>query len=307
MEKALSEEELREIKGLIREDEIFPLEPMKKHTTMRIGGPAELFISPMSDEIEKLLQYIHEKKIPCLVVGNGSDLLVSDNGIRGVVISTKLLNSIEVDGESMTIKAFAGAPLSKTAEAARLAGLSGLEFASGIPGTIGGACFMNAGAYGGEMKQVVKSVSYFDPLKGYVEAGDSELDFGYRHSLFSEHEEYTVLKVTIQLEKGDPDEIKAKMDDLNRRRREKQPLEYASAGSTFKRPDGYYAGKLISDAGLKGYHVGDAEVSEKHAGFCINKGNASFSDMKALIDHVIYKVRENSGVTLTPEVRIIGE
>ena len=307
MEKVISEEELRDIKGLIREDEIFPMEPMKKHTTMRIGGPAELFLLPMSNEIEKLLAYIHEKKIPCLVVGNGSDLLVSDHGISGVVVSTRLLNSIEVDEGEMTVKAFAGAPLSKTADAAHLAGLSGLEFASGIPGTIGGACFMNAGAYGGEMKQVVKSVSYLDPLKGLSEASGDELDFAYRHSLFSEHEEYTVISATIQLSRGDPDEIRAKMDDFNRRRREKQPLEYASAGSTFKRPEGYFAGKLISDAGLKGYHVGDAEVSEKHAGFCINKGNATFSDMKALIDHVISAVRENSGVTLTPEVRIIGE
>nr|MCR4782840.1 UDP-N-acetylmuramate dehydrogenase [Lachnospiraceae bacterium] len=240
-------------------------------------------------------------------LGNGSDLLVTDEGLSGVVVSTRSMNSINVNEETRVLCADAGLSLGKIANAALNASLKGFEFAAGIPGSLGGGVFMNAGAYGGEMKQVVKSVTYFDPENGVVTVSGDECDFGYRHSIFSENPSFVVLSAEIQLEKGDYDEIKAYQDDLMNRRREKQPLNYASAGSTFKRPEGYFAGKLIQDAGLMGYNVGDAEVSTKHAGFCVNKGNASYSDMKALIDHVIETVYANSGVTLTPEVRIIGE
>lgn len=307
MKKIITETQLNEIKAILKEDEILFDEPMKKHTTMRIGGPAEVFLKPRSVEVEKLLNYLMTNEIKTFVIGNGSDLLVTDEGLSGVVVSTKNMNSISVDEEKRLVTADVGVSLGKIANAAKNISLKGFEFAAGIPGSLGGAIFMNAGAYGGEMKQVVKSVKYFDPARGVVEVSGDECEFGYRHSIFSDKPSFVILSATIQLEKGSFDEIKALQDELMQRRIDKQPLEYASAGSTFKRPEGYFAGKLIQDAGLMGYHVGDAEVSTKHAGFCINKGNASYKEMKQLIDHVIETVKKDSGVTLTPEVRIIGE
>jgi len=307
MKQVITEAQLNEIKNLVRSDEIFLMEPMKKHTTMRIGGPAEVFLKPRSVEIEKLLDYLTQEGIKTFILGNGSDLLVTDEGLSGVVVSTRSMNSVNVNEGTGVVTADAGVSLGKIANAAKNAALKGFEFAAGIPGSLGGGVFMNAGAYGGEMKHVVKSVKYYDPENGVQTVSGDEADFGYRHSIFSENPSYVILSAELQLEKGDYDEIVALQQDLMNRRIEKQPLEYASAGSTFKRPEGYFAGKLIQDAGLMGYHVGDAEVSTKHAGFCINKGNATYADMKALIDHVIETVKADSGVTLTPEVRIIGE
>jgi UDP-N-acetylmuramate dehydrogenase len=279
MKQVITEAQLNEIKNLVRSDEIFMNEPMKKHTTMRIGGPAEVFLKPRAVEIEKLLDYLAKEEIKTFILGNGSDLLVTDEGLSGVVVSTRSMNSINVNEGTGVVTADAGVSLGKIANAAKNASLAGFEFAAGIPGSLGGGVFMNAGAYGGEMKHVVKSVKYFDPENGVQTVSGDEADFGYRHSIFSENPSFVILSAEIQLERGNFEEIDALQKDLMNRRIEKQPLEYASAGSTFKRPEGYFAGKLIQDAGLMGYHVGDAEVSTKHAGFVVNTGNATSNSL----------------------------
>ena len=282
-------------------------EYMNKHTTFKVGGVADVFVIPQSiEEAADIIRLLLSRNEPYIVIGNGSNILVSDKGYRGcIVCMDKGTDTISVNGTS--IKAQAGAMLSKVANAAYENGLTGLEFASGIPGTVGGAMVMNAGAYGSEMKDVTVNVTLFDAATGEVitvPAGDME--FGYRTSIVKKHP-YTVLAAEFKLAAGNREEIKAQMDELAQKRREKQPLEYPSAGSTFKRPEGYFAGKLIEDAGLKGYSVGGAAVSEKHCGFVINTGGATATDVIRLMADVREKVNEKFGVFLEPEVVMIGE
>ena len=267
------------ISGSFPKMQLMKEEPMAKHTTFRIGGPAEVYACPNQEQLPALLEAAKKENAEVTVIGNGSNLLVGDKGIRGLVIEIGSgMNDIRVEGTK--IVAGAGALLSKVANAAAAASLGGMEFAAGIPGSIGGAVTMNAGAYGGEMKDILESVKE----KGGI-----------------------VVEATIKLEKKPEEEIRAQMTDLRNRRVEKQPLEYPSAGSTFKRPEGYFAGKLIMDAGLRGYTVGGAQVSEKHCGFVINHANATAADVRQLMQDVKEKVKEQFGVELEPEVKMIGE
>lgn len=292
--------------GLMDGERIKKDEPMKKHVTFRVGGNADYFVTVKNaDEIAAVINLCKEEKVPYFIMGNGSNLLVGDKGIRGVVIQiAKDMNDIEVDGE--TITAMAGALLSKIAGAALNAGLTGLEFASGIPGTLGGAVVMNAGAYGGEMKDVLDMVRVLTPEGEILELGKDALKLGYRTSVVAE-KNYIVLDARIVLKKGDKEKIREYMENLKGRRTSKQPLEYPSAGSTFKRPEGYFAGKLIDDAGLRGFALGGAQVSEKHCGFVINKDNATALEIIKLIEEVQKRVKENSGVALETEVKKVGE
>ena len=292
--------------GLMDGERIKKDEPMKKHVTFRVGGNADYFVTVKNaDEIAAVINLCKEEKVPYFIMGNGSNLLVGDKGIRGVVIQiAKDMNEIEVDG--VTITAMAGALLSKIAGAALNAGLTGLEFASGIPGTLGGAVVMNAGAYGGEMKDVLDMVRVLTPEGEILELGKDALKLGYRTSVVAE-KNYIVLDARIVLKKGDKEKIREYMEDLKGRRTSKQPLEYPSAGSTFKRPEGYFAGKLIDDAGLRGFALGGAQVSEKHCGFVINKDNATALEIIKLIEEVQKRVKENSGVALETEVKKVGE
>jgi len=279
-------------------------EPMSAHTTFRIGGPARRAALPATvEELTALLALTEEMGWPRLVVGNGSNLLVSDEGLDCLVILTQELTVLELLPGGV-IRGGAGLSLARLAVFAQKNGLTGLEFAHGIPGSLGGAVCMNAGAYGGEMCQVVRSVTAWFPGRGVVVLTPDELDFSYRHSLFS-HREGVVLEAEFALRGGDSDAIRAAMDELIRRRREKQPLEYPSAGSTFKRPAGHFAGALIEQCGLKGFRIGGAQVSEKHAGFVINTGGATCGDVLALMDHVRAVVLEKTGVELEPEVKAV--
>lgn len=292
--------------AIVRDEQVLRDEPMQKHTTFRVGGPADYFVMPETiEQVQKVVTLCKEEEIPYYIVGNGSNLLVSDKGYRGVIIQIgKRFGQIEVKENQITAQA--GALLSAVANRALEAGLAGFEFAAGIPGSLGGACVMNAGAYGGEMKDVLLSVTVLTPEGEVLTIPREELELGYRTSII-EKKHYLVLEAVIELQKGDPEEIKAVMDDLRQRRIDKQPLEYPSAGSTFKRPEGYFAGKLIQDAGLKGFQVGGAQVSEKHAGFVINKNHATASDIYELMRQVSEKVEEESGVRLEPEVKRLGE
>lgn len=291
---------------IVGSDNVHVNEEMKKHTTFRIGGPADFYVLPHSkDEIGRVVQVCKNAEEPFYVLGNGSNLLVGDNGYRGVIIQIfKNYSDIIIEGTQITAKA--GALLSKVAKKALHAGLTGFEFASGIPGTIGGAVVMNAGAYGGEMKDVILSATVMTQEGRIIKLSNQELQLGYRTSLVARQNDI-VLEVRLGLKKGNPDEIRDLMEELKNKRVTKQPLEYPSAGSTFKRPEGYFAGKLIMDAGLKGFSVGDAQVSEKHCGFVINKGDASARDIVALMDEVTGRVKDQFGVTLEPEVKRLGE
>ncbi|SDB43206.1 UDP-N-acetylmuramate dehydrogenase [Pseudobutyrivibrio sp. YE44] len=281
-------------------------EPMKKHTTFRIGGPADIYVEPSISQMVPLLRYLQELQTPYMVIGNGSNLLVSDDGIEGVVISLgKNASDIQIDKEQACIYAEAGAMLSSVANRAAEAGLTGLEFASGIPGSIGGAVYMNAGAYGGEIKDVLINADVFQDSGEVSQIACDALDLSYRHSALMEKSGF-VLGAKLQLSPGNVDEIKATIEDIRQKRVDKQPLNFPSAGSTFKRPEGYFAGKLIDDAGLRGYTVGGAQVSEKHCGFVVNKSEATAADVLQLMKDVDAKVYEKFGVHLTPEVRIIG-
>jgi len=286
-------------------ENIYPDEPMNRHTTFRTGGKADCYIKVGSvDELSELIKLIKKMDRDYYIVGNGSNLLVSDEGYKGIIISMLgSMNDISVDGE--TIYAQAGALNSQIANIARDNGLSGFEFAAGIPGTIGGAMIMNAGAYDGEMSFVTKSVDILNKNGEIMTLTNSDMNFSYRNSSIK-NSGHIVLGARFALKKSSPEEIEEKMKDFASRRREKQPLEYPSAGSTFKRPEGLFAGKLIQDAGLKGYSVGGAQVSEKHAGFVINKDNATSNDIYTLIENVKAKVLENSGVELEPEVIMLG-
>ena len=291
---------------LIGKERVLFEEPMSRHTTFRIGGPAEVFLIPESyGQIQKILKLCQKEKIPFFILGNGSNLLVSDSGYRGVIIQMDR-NMGEIRLEGNEIRACAGALLSSIAAAAKKASLTGFEFAGGIPGTLGGAVMMNAGAYGGEMKDVLKEVTVMDAEGDIIVLPADKLEMGYRTSIIKTAG-YLVLEAVISLEKGREEEIQAKMKELADRRVEKQPLEFPSAGSTFKRPEGYFAGKLIMDSGLGGYRIGGAQVSEKHCGFVINAGGATAKDVVELMDHIINTVKEKFGVTLEPEVRFLGD
>lgn len=278
-------------------------EPLAKHTTFRVGGPAKEIFEPETEEqIFALRRYFVNDSLRTLVIGNGSNILFSDRGFDGVIIKIgDRFSDFTIDGTMIT--ACAGAKLSKLAAAARDAGLTGLEFAAGIPGTVGGAVCMNAGAYGGEMKDVVSSVTLVDERGEQISLTNEELCFGYRTSAVRDRQ--IVTRVCLSLSVGNREEIAAAMEELKKKRIEKQPLEYPSAGSTFKRPEGFFAGKLIEDSGLKGYRVGGAMVSEKHAGFVINYDHATAEDIRTLIADVQRIVLEKQGVELTPEVKII--
>jgi len=280
-------------------------ESMSAHTTFRIGGPARRMAVPGSaEEVRLLLELAEEHRWPTLILGGGSNLLVSDQGIDRLVIATAGLRELCAEGETLT--AGAGVRLSRLAAFAAERGLGGLSFAQGIPGTVGGAVFMNAGAYGGEMAQVVERVTAWLPDRGVCTLPREELGFAYRHSRFSEGEG-VVLAAELRLEGGrDPAELQSEMEELRERRRQRQPLELPSAGSTFKRPVGHYAGTLIESCGLKGLQVGGAQVSEKHAGFVVNRGGASCADVLALMEEVQRRVYEETGVRLEPEVRAVG-
>lgn len=292
-------------KDIYLEDSIKVNEPMKNHISFKVGGPADILLEPSDEkQIIKSIEICKNNNIPYIVIGNGSNLLVRDGGIRGVVIKLSGLNFIKVDGNY--ISAGAGVVLKEVSDVALENSLTGFEFASGIPGSVGGAVFMNAGAYDGEMKNIISSVTVLDKEGNILTLEKDELEFGYRTSSVKT-EGYIVISAQFELQLGDKVKIKNRIDELTQKREEKQPLEYASAGSTFKRPEGYFAGKLIQDAGLKGFTIGGAAVSQKHSGFVINTGNATAQDVLDVIKHVQDEVKNQFGVELKTEVRIIGE
>lgn len=278
---------------------------MSEHIYFKVGGPADVLLVPNTKEqLVKTIKVCKENNIPYYVIGNGSNLLVKDGGMRGVVIKLTEINKISSSNGKITAET--GALLKDVSKEALDNNLTGLEFACGIPGSIGGAVFMNAGAYNGEIKDVIESAEVLTQDGEIVTYNKEELNLGYRTSRVMK-ENAIVLEAVFALENGDHEKIKARVDDLTEKRESKQPLEYPSAGSTFKRPEGYFAGKLIQDAGLKGYSIGGAAVSEKHSGFVINKGNATAKDVLDLIAHIQKEVKKQFGVDLYPEVRIIGE
>lgn len=286
--------------------EILVAEPMKNHTTFRIGGPADALALPKTpEEVAEVVRFCHEHAQPYYVLGNGSNLLVSDEGYRGLVLQLyRNFNDIQVNGETITVQS--GAMLAAVARTAYQTGLTGLEFASGIPGPIGGAVVMNAGAYGGEMKNVLKEVTVLTKEGEVLVIPAKALELGYRTSVIPKNG-WIVLGAVLQLKKGDQEQILARMEELKEQRITKQPLDLPSAGSTFKRPEGYFAGKLIMDAGLRGFTVGGAQVSEKHCGFVVNRGNATAADVWELICEVKRRVKEMTGVELEPEVKLLGD
>lgn len=295
----------RSLTALLPREQIKKQEPMKKHTTFRVGGCADYFVMPHLEEVQSVVTLCKEYEVPFTIIGNGSNLLVSDAGLRGVVLQIgKAMSEITVEGN--TVRAQAGAMLSESSNCAAKANLTGMEFAAGIPGSIGGAVVMNAGAYGGEMKDILTSVIVLTADGNMEKRSVDELDLSYRHSKLMD-DGSIVLEASLQLEKGDPQAIRSYMDELRAKRIEKQPLEFPSAGSTFKRPEGFFAGKLIQDANLSGYSVGGAQVSTKHCGFVINRGDASASDIMTLIKDVQKKVFETNGVWLETEVRLLGD
>ncbi len=280
--------------------------PMREHTTFKIGGPADCLLLPKSmEETQRILSLVQEYELPLTIIGNGSNMLVRDKGIRGVVLKfAQNMSYIKVDDNRLLVGA--GALLKDAAEAAAAHSLAGIEYACGIPGSIGGAVFMNAGAYGGEMKNVVKSVRAVTRKGEVKNYAKDELELGYRHSIFQSNGE-AIVEVELELTPGNETDIRAAIADFTNRRESKQPLELPSAGSTFKRPEGYFAGTLIDQTGLKGLTVGGAQVSTKHAGFVVNVGGATAEDVVNLIHEVQKRVKEAHGVELQPEVRMIGE
>lgn len=296
----------QELAGILPESRIKTDEPMKQHTTFRTGGPADYFVMPETkEELRETVSLLKSARKPYYIVGNGSNLLISDTGYRGTVIQIyKEMSEITVNGN--VIRAQAGALLSRIAGKALESGLTGFEFAAGIPGTLGGACVMNAGAYGGEMKDVLSEVLVLTPEGEFVTLSSEELEFGYRTSVIAK-KGYIVLEASVLLSEGAEKEIRERMEELRKKRVSKQPLEYPSAGSTFKRPEGYFAGKLIEDAGLRGFRIGGAQVSEKHCGFVINRGDATSAEILELMRQVSARVEEQFGVVLEPEVKRLGE
>ncbi|MEQ2637505.1 UDP-N-acetylmuramate dehydrogenase [Paratractidigestivibacter faecalis] len=292
------------LRSIVGEENVLVDEPMSEHTTFEVGGPADLFVTPEDiDEVREVVSAVRESGENYFLLGRGSDLLVSDAGFRGVIIALECLMGVSVDDDEMCCQA--GIDLREASEMACELGLSGLEFACGIPGSVGGACYMNAGAYDGCMADVLKEVRVLTSAGDVCDLGVDELDLGYRHSRIAD-EGLVVLSATFALTRADGEKIRQKMDDLTHRREEKQPLDLPSAGSTFKRPEGHFAGKLITDAGLRGYQVGGAAVSKKHAGFVVNVGGATAADVHAVIEHVQAEVERQFGVRLEPEVRFLG-
>ncbi len=294
------------IEHIVSKERILFAEPMSRHTTFRVGGEAEcLILIEHEEELVKLVPYFNQVGQDYFILGNGSNLLVGDKGYRGVVLKIgNGMKEIAVRGNRICVQA--GALLSKTAAAARDAGLTGLEFAAGIPGSVGGGIVMNAGAYDGEMKQITESVRVMDNEGEILILDNDTMEFGYRTSIIK-NRPFIVLEAVFSLQTGDKEAIQAKMDELMIKRQSKQPLNYPSAGSTFKRPEGYYAGKLIMDSGMRGYSIGGAQVSDKHCGFIINKGNATASDIKEVIEEVQEKVKERCQVNLEPEIVFLGD
>lgn len=306
MEKNMNQILYNELLKIMSEEQVKTEEPMKNHTTFRVGGPAEFFVMPRTaEEVKKVIDLCRRESFPYYIIGNGSNLLVSDQGYRGVALQIyKEMSCIEI--EENVIVAQAGALLSAIANKALENGLTGFEFAAGIPGTLGGACVMNAGAYGGEMKDVLKEVTVLTEEGEVLTIPKENLELGYRTSIIA-RKGYIVLEARIQLREGEKEAIKSLMEELKDKRVSKQPLEFPSAGSTFKRPEGYFAGKLIQDAGLRGFSVGGAQVSEKHCGFVINRENATAADVAELMRQVSARVEEEFGVKLEPEVKRLGE
>lgn len=319
----------QKLKDKLRENQILIDEPLAKHTTFQIGGPAQFILLPETvSQVIELVNLCHAENMPFYVLGNGSNLLVSDKGYEGIVVKLgqafsdiiieeiKVEESLDSDDSRMDtekikdkkyrVRAQAGVLLPKLSNAIAEYGLTGFEFAAGIPGTLGGAVTMNAGAYGGEMKHSIATVTVLDQGGNILNLDKEELKMGYRKSIIQE-KKYIVLEASFYFWQGNKEEINEKIDDLNTRRRDKQPLEYPSAGSTFKRPEGYYAGKLIMDSGLRGYQVGNAQISEKHCGFVINKGGATAGEVRTLISNVIQIVYNKFGVMLEPEVKLLGD
>ena len=297
---------IERIRAIVDSENVLVDEPMSAHTTFRVGGPADCFVMPRTiDELVKVLDLVRTSGQALFVMGRGSNLLVSDEGLRGVVVQiANNLSDVQIDANGL-VKAEAGASNARIASMARDAGLTGYEFAAGIPGAVGGAAIMNAGAYDGEFKQVAVGATCVDGEGRLVNVTPEQAEWGYRSSAIARNG-LIVASVELQLHPGDPDAIQERMDDLACRRQDKQPLDMPSAGSTFKRPEGYFAGKLIQDAGLQGYAVGGAEVSRKHAGFVVNKGGATADDVARVIHHVQEVVLAVYGVSLEPEVRMWG-
>ena len=294
------------IRANVPEEDILTEEPMSRHTTFRIGGEAACFIRISSEEqLRKLIPYFENVGVEYFVLGKGSNLLVGDKGYPGVILQISDACQ-QIEAEENRLQVQAGAALSKVALFAMERGLEGLEFAAGIPGTVGGGVVMNAGAYGGEMKQVVESVRVLSSEGEILTLDNGTMEFGYRTSIIR-NRNFTVLSVTFRLREGNREEIRARIGDFQKRRMEKQPLNYPSAGSTFKRPEGYFAGKLIMDAGLRGFQIGDARVSDKHCGFVVNVGKATARDVTDVIEEVQERVRERFGVSLEREVIYLGE
>ena len=294
------------IRANVPEEDILTEEPMSRHTTFRIGGEAACFIRISSEEqLRKLIPYFENVGGEYFVLGKGSNLLVGDKGYPGVILQISDACQ-QIEAEENRLQVQAGAALSKVALFAMERGLEGLEFAAGIPGTVGGGVVMNAGAYGGEMKQVVESVRVLSSEGEILTLDNDTMEFGYRTSIIR-NRNFTVLSVTFRLREGNREEIRARIEDFQKRRMEKQPLNYPSAGSTFKRPEGYFAGKLIMDAGLRGFQIGDARVSDKHCGFVVNVGKATARDVTDVIEEVQEKVRERFGVSLEREVIYLGK
>ena len=294
---------LEEIQKIVSKDKIFTNEPMSKHTSFKIGGPAEIFVKINNvEELKLIIKISKQAEVPITVVGNGSNLLVSDDGIRGIVLKIEF-DKIEIE-ESGKLKVGSGVKLAFLAQKCLKEKLQGFEFASGIPGTIGGAIRMNAGAHGSEMKDIVKKITCMTRDGKIQVISNEEAKFEYRNSIFSQND-YIILEAEIQLRKGNPEEIRSKMDEYATYRKEKQPIEYPSAGSTFKRGNDFITAKLIDECGLKGYQIGGAQVSEKHAGFIINKGNATAEDVKQLMKYVEEQVYNKFGKKIEPEIEII--
>jgi len=294
-----------ELAKIIDENNIFVDEPMKNHTSFKVGGPVDILTTPTSyNEVKKIVKFCKENNIQYYIIGNGSNLLVRDGGIRGVVVKLNKLNNIRLEHDLVISES--GVSLSQVSNFALENNLTGFEFACGIPGSVGGAATMNAGAYNGEISNVISSAKVIDNNGEIIELSKEQLELGYRMSSIMKYG-YTVLEVTFKFEKGEHEAIHKRIQELSKRREERQPLEYASAGSTFKRPDGFFAAKLIEDCDLKGKCIGGAQVSIKHSGFIINKGNATAKDILDLIEFVQSTVFEKYKVKLNTEVRIIGE
>ena len=301
--KKLTDEKIELIKATIGAGNVMEEEPMKLHTSMEVGGPAAYFFTPETEEdLAFVIKTLTAENYPFYLKGNGSNIIVRDEGYDGAIVETRKLLDVIIDGTTVTAQA--GILLKDLSDRILEASLTGFEFASGIPGSLGGAVCMDAGAYDGEMRDIIKTVKLLDKEGNNVEKNNKEMDFAYRHSCCSDGS-FIVLSAVLELKEGNYDEIKAKIDDLTAKREEKQPLEYPSCGSTFKRPEGYFAGKLITDAGLKGFRLGGAQVSDKHAGFVINKDHATATEILALIRHVQDTVFEKFGVKLECEVKVL--